>query len=918
MANYDLSSFERNGNTYTYRSEIPIASAETLGGIKVGENLSIDPTTGVLSADGGSNVEDLDDLSDVTLSSPVNGQILKYNNGVWENANDNEGIPVSEKGAVNGVATLDANGIIPSSQLPSYVDDIIEGYLYEGSFYEDNAHQILITPTEGKIYVDLLTDTQWRWGGSAYTQVSESLALGETSSTAYAGNKGKANADAIANITNGVNINSFADVESALSTIPSALDDLSDVSTTGVTSGQVLTYNGTGWEGATPSAGTVTDVQVDNVSVVSGGVANISTMTGAGASAAGTKGLVPAPSAGDENKFLAGDGTWKTGGGSGASALDDLSDVTIVSAAPGDILKYDDVNDVWINAPEVQEMTQAAYNALTPAQKADGSVRYVYDAPTTELAETVLGTSFDYADLSNVNATELQCVVSFNNVIYAGFKFDLTTRVSTALTADEITAVATLLEMQASTNATYNITQDNDTPSVTWSNWDWYNTSTMYLDATDMSNVGVRNSYYEYSTSLLYKTAGSDNNSIYLNNRNYSGSGGGTTIIANSSGTPTDELNTIQIGNDIYEIAGGGGGIGYSKSTLYTDPITSVGEVTLSDDISNYDSLLFIVHGNANGASMPFYVDTEYILSCAYSTDSNSEHVLFSMWGTEYVRMTAGTANNKLYFSQFSGDKITGIYGIKFGSGSGGGGSSSIYNIDLLWDSESDTTGSSLNTQYNLLHNLNDYDIGIVMYSTTGDRLHNHESSLEAFFDTNYVLSNPPYTNLRACDYNERTIEVTFTNSTFTLINNSGETAEYSPTIFKIYGIKFSGGGSGASTVADLTDVELTNLVDKQVLRYNATTQKWENATAALSIVDITQTDYNLLTPTEKSDPTIIYHIIDGEGEQGSINRYGYTDPTMVANDGDIYYLLDANDKKLGVFLYKVDTWILIEGNSLT
>lgn len=112
-----------------------------------------------------------------------------------------------------------------------------------------------------------------------------------------------------------------------------------------------------------------------------------------------------------------------------------------------------------------------------------------------------------------------------------------------------------------------------------------------------------------------------------------------------------------------------GGGVGYSRTALYTNPITSAGEVTLSDDISNYDSILFIVHGNANGASIPVYVDTAYILSCVYSTNVNSDHVLFSMWGTEYIRMTAGTANNKLNFFQFSAEKIVGIYGIKFGGG---------------------------------------------------------------------------------------------------------------------------------------------------------------------------------------------------------------------------------------------------------
>ena len=77
------------------------------------------------------------------------------------------------------------------------------------------------------------------------------------------------------------------------------------------TSGQVLTSDGNGgqsWQ--TPSGGTVTDVQEDGTSILNNGVANILTMTGAGSSAAGAKGLVPAPASGDQGKFLKGDGTW--------------------------------------------------------------------------------------------------------------------------------------------------------------------------------------------------------------------------------------------------------------------------------------------------------------------------------------------------------------------------------------------------------------------------------------------------------------------------------------------------------------------------------------------------------------------------------------------------------------------------------
>ena len=108
-------------------------------------------------------------------------------------------IDSSLKGANSGVAELDATGKVPSSQLPSYVDDIIEGYLNstDGKFYEDSSYTTEITGETGKIYVTLDTNKSYRWSGSAFVEISESLALGETSSTAFAGNRGKAIEDVI-------------------------------------------------------------------------------------------------------------------------------------------------------------------------------------------------------------------------------------------------------------------------------------------------------------------------------------------------------------------------------------------------------------------------------------------------------------------------------------------------------------------------------------------------------------------------------------------------------------------------------------------------------------------------------------------------------------------------------------------------
>lgn len=100
-------------------------------------------------------------------------------------------IPTSEKGVASGVATLNESGQVPATQLPSYVDDIIDGYLYEGKFYEDAQHTTEISGEDGKIYVDLETNLTYRWATSQFVEISKSLALGDTASTAYYGDKGK-------------------------------------------------------------------------------------------------------------------------------------------------------------------------------------------------------------------------------------------------------------------------------------------------------------------------------------------------------------------------------------------------------------------------------------------------------------------------------------------------------------------------------------------------------------------------------------------------------------------------------------------------------------------------------------------------------------------------------------------------------
>lgn len=99
-------------------------------------------------------------------------------------------IATTDKGSANGVATLDSNGKVPASQLPSYVDDVIEVYGISGTtaltsgWLSTTSNGSAITPETGKIYVLMAdfpstnpvysTNSQFRWSGSSYVQIYDS------------------------------------------------------------------------------------------------------------------------------------------------------------------------------------------------------------------------------------------------------------------------------------------------------------------------------------------------------------------------------------------------------------------------------------------------------------------------------------------------------------------------------------------------------------------------------------------------------------------------------------------------------------------------------------------------------------------------------------------------------------------------
>lgn len=104
-------------------------------------------------------------------------------------------IPATQKGAANGVCPLDANSKIDTQYLPSYVDDVVEAYIRSGQtalsstwLATGSASGTVITPQAGVIYIIMNgnttypTNSEFRWGGTAYVPIYDGGATEMTNS----------------------------------------------------------------------------------------------------------------------------------------------------------------------------------------------------------------------------------------------------------------------------------------------------------------------------------------------------------------------------------------------------------------------------------------------------------------------------------------------------------------------------------------------------------------------------------------------------------------------------------------------------------------------------------------------------------------------------------------------------------------
>lgn len=170
----------------------------------------------------------------------------------------------TQKGAANGLAELDATGKVPSAQLPSYVDDVLE-YAAEANFPA--------TGETGKLYVALDTNDVYRWSGSAYVKVSDAVSsadqatkLATARTISLSGDvSGSTSFDGSANvsITATVANNSHTHTAANITDLTEAVQDIigADVVGSGAIS---VSYNDTTGDTTISHADTSSQASVDN------------------------------------------------------------------------------------------------------------------------------------------------------------------------------------------------------------------------------------------------------------------------------------------------------------------------------------------------------------------------------------------------------------------------------------------------------------------------------------------------------------------------------------------------------------------------------------------------------------------------------------------------------------------------------
>lgn len=362
---------------------------------------------------------------------------VKENNNAWQTI------------AIHSVPTLDANGKILETYLPSYVDDVIEGYYYDGKFYTTSAHTTEIPAETGKIYVDIPSNTTYRWGGTTYVPITNPIDImrGATATTAgvaglvpapHAGDQAKflrGDGTWATAITSDIKVRQALDTSNKnyplLFSYAETSSTTTNIDSTSRRNNSIYVNPSTGTVTATNFAGKINNHTV-NADVPSNPVftdttytllsgptydandtaqlvtlkpssgtnttATIAAMTGASSSAAGKAGLVPKPAAGDQSKFLRADGTWVVPTNTDTKVTQSISSDTTGKTYPL-IFSYYEVGSTTTTAQTVSR------NDTIYATPKDGSITATNFIGNIN-GMTISGTSGSTYNLNNITKVE--------------------------------------------------------------------------------------------------------------------------------------------------------------------------------------------------------------------------------------------------------------------------------------------------------------------------------------------------------------------------------------------------------------------------------------------------------------------------------------------------------------------------------
>jgi len=175
LADSALQSFTETNDLSSVVTWADVPNANIVEGAVTQHQAALSITESQISDFGTYETADATILKDADIGVTVeafDATILKDADiGVTVEAFDATILKDADKGVANGLATLDSSGLVPSAQLPSYVDDVIEFA---------NAASFPATGETGKLYVDLSDNSVHRWSGSAYIDITDYSTPGHT------------------------------------------------------------------------------------------------------------------------------------------------------------------------------------------------------------------------------------------------------------------------------------------------------------------------------------------------------------------------------------------------------------------------------------------------------------------------------------------------------------------------------------------------------------------------------------------------------------------------------------------------------------------------------------------------------------------------------------------------------------------